>query len=154
MVHEFKTRRRIEFVETDMAGIVHFSNFFRFMEAAEHDFFRSLGIFLHSQDKDHLRGFARVHADCDYLRPLRLYDEFEVHLQITRIGRTSITYRFVFTLTEERGQPCEPVQIATGSLVVACVQRSPDGHGLEKASLDPRITEQLDVAPNESKEDS
>ena len=36
-------KRRVEFAETDMAGQVHFSNFFRYMEAAEHAFFRSLG---------------------------------------------------------------------------------------------------------------
>lgn len=149
MAHEFKTRRRIEFVETDMAGIVHFSNFFRFMEATEHDFFRSLGIFLHEQSAISLRGFARVHAECDYQRPLRLYDEVEIQLKVTRIGKTSITYGFTFVLTEERGQPCEPVRVATGSLVVACVQRAADGSGLEKASLETKITEQLEVAPSE-----
>ena len=40
---EFKVVRRVEFSETDMAGIVHYSNFFRYMETAEHGFFRRLG---------------------------------------------------------------------------------------------------------------
>ncbi len=35
MAYEFKLTRQIDFAETDMAGIMHFSNFFRFMEAAE-----------------------------------------------------------------------------------------------------------------------
>ena len=35
--------RTVEFSETDMAGIVHYSNFFRYMESAEHAFFRALG---------------------------------------------------------------------------------------------------------------
>jgi len=35
MVYEFKLTRPVDFVETDMAGIMHFSNFFRFMEATE-----------------------------------------------------------------------------------------------------------------------
>ena len=43
MAFEFKAIRRVEFSETDMAGIVHYSNFFRYMETAEHGFFRSLG---------------------------------------------------------------------------------------------------------------
>ena len=42
MAHEFKLTRRIEFFETDLAGIVHFSNFYRMMESTEHAFFRSL----------------------------------------------------------------------------------------------------------------
>ncbi len=28
----FVTTRRVEFIDTDMAGIVHFTNFFRYME--------------------------------------------------------------------------------------------------------------------------
>ena len=44
MPYEFKTIRRVEFSETDMAGIMHYSNYFRFMETAEHAFFRSLGL--------------------------------------------------------------------------------------------------------------
>jgi len=36
MPYEFKHTRRVEFAETDMAGIVHFSNFFRMMESTEH----------------------------------------------------------------------------------------------------------------------
>ena len=43
MSYEFQITRRVEFSETDLAGIMHFSNFFRFMESAEHAFFRSLG---------------------------------------------------------------------------------------------------------------
>ena len=35
MTNPFRTTRRVEFADTDMAGIVHFANFFRFMEAAE-----------------------------------------------------------------------------------------------------------------------
>jgi len=47
MSQTFKHRRIIEFRDTDMAGIVHFSNFFSYMEQAEHAFLRSvdLGVF-------------------------------------------------------------------------------------------------------------
>ena len=44
MTTPFVTTRRVEFGDTDMAGIMHFANFFRFMEAAETDFLRSLGL--------------------------------------------------------------------------------------------------------------
>ena len=36
--------RRVEFGDTDLAGIMHFANFFRFMEAAETDFLRQRGL--------------------------------------------------------------------------------------------------------------
>ena len=48
VAYEFKIVREVEFSDTDMAGIMHFSNFFRFMEAAEHAFFRSLGLSIHT----------------------------------------------------------------------------------------------------------
>ena len=57
MAHEFTLTRRVEFSETDMAGIVHFSNFFRFMESAEHAFFRSLG-FSVAGSRDGLEGVS------------------------------------------------------------------------------------------------
>ena len=41
MSDPFRTTRRVEFGDTDMAGMVHFANFFRFMEAAEVEFLRA-----------------------------------------------------------------------------------------------------------------
>ena len=43
MTEPFRTRRRVEFADTDMAGIAHFANFFRWMEAAEVDYLASRG---------------------------------------------------------------------------------------------------------------
>ena len=40
MPPQFTYSRRIQFSDTDMAGIVHFANFYRFMEEAEHEMFR------------------------------------------------------------------------------------------------------------------
>ena len=37
----FRTTRRVEFRDTDAAGIVHFSAFFFYMESVEHEFLRS-----------------------------------------------------------------------------------------------------------------
>ena len=44
MPHTFRTRRFVEFSDTDMAGIAHFSSFFRYMESAEHELVRSVGL--------------------------------------------------------------------------------------------------------------
>src|SRR5689334_6065032 len=40
----FRYTRRVQFSETDMAGIVHFSAYFRFMEEAEHALWRAAGV--------------------------------------------------------------------------------------------------------------
>ena len=40
MKKPFMMQRRVELADTDMAGIVHFSAYFRYAETAEHEFFR------------------------------------------------------------------------------------------------------------------
>src|SRR5262249_28636825 len=46
-ISEFQVRRRVQFYETDVAGIVHFSWFFRYMEEAEHAMWREAGLSIH-----------------------------------------------------------------------------------------------------------
>ena len=93
----FRTTRRIEFADTDMAGIVHFANFFRFMEAAEVEFLRTRGLSV-SQKKDGERvGFPRVSASCDYLRPVTFQDVLDITVTVKKVGRKSVTYAFEFS---------------------------------------------------------
>ena len=92
----FRTSRRVEFADTDMAGIAHFANFFRWMESAEVAFLRSRGVsVVLPWEGEHL-GFPRVAASCDYLRPVRFDDLLEVTVTIQRLGTKSITYAFEF----------------------------------------------------------
>ena len=92
----FRTTRRIEFGDTDMAGIVHFANFFRFMEAAECEFLRSCGLSVMMDFEGQALGFPRVSATCDYLKPARFEDLLDVAVSIERIGAKSVTYGFEF----------------------------------------------------------
>src|SRR3954466_12985623 len=96
MPYEFKLTRRVEFAETDMAGIVYFSNFFRMMEATEHAFFRSLGHTIHGHEGGTTTGWPRVSAKCDYRAPLRFEEEGEIHLLVAEVRSRSIRYQFIF----------------------------------------------------------
>jgi len=103
MPSEFRLRRRVEFAETDLAGIMHFSNYFRYMEAAEHAFFRSLGFSIHSVGADRVIGWPRVRAECEYRRPLRFEDEVEIHLMVREKQSRSLVYEFVFRKVSPHG---------------------------------------------------
>ena len=92
----FTTTRRGEFGDTDMAGIAHFSNFFRWMEAAECDLLRSVGLSVKMSWEGRTIGFPRVAAACDYLKPARFQDLLEVVAAVERIGTKSVTYGFEF----------------------------------------------------------
>ena len=114
MPSEFKLTRRIEFSETDMAGIVHFANFFRMMEATEHEFFRSLGFSIHSHEGDTTVGWPRVSASCEYSRPLRFEDEVEIHLIVAEVRSRSIRYQFIFRKVDDG------TEVARGTVAAVC----------------------------------
>jgi YbgC/YbaW family acyl-CoA thioester hydrolase len=114
----FRTKRRIEFVDTDVAGIVHFSNFFRFMESAEAEFLRSLGLSFKLVWQGQALGFPRVAASCDYLSPARFDDVLDVAVRVEKVGRSSITYAFDFALA---GKP-----VAKGRVTAVCCRVNED----------------------------
>ena len=93
----FRTTRIVEFAETDMAGMVHFAEFFRYMEAAEHAFLRSLGLSVVMEIDGGKYGLPRVSAACDYLRPARFGEELTIEVTVVKLGRSSVHYAFEFT---------------------------------------------------------
>ncbi|HVS36049.1 MAG TPA: thioesterase family protein [Gemmataceae bacterium] len=107
----FRTTRIVEFGDTDMAGIVHFANFFRFMEAAEHAFLRSLGLSVVMEIDGGKYGLPRVSAACDYLHPARFGEELTIDVTVVKLGRSSVNYAFDFS---RDGQP-----IARGRVTAA-----------------------------------
>ena len=143
MACEFTLIRQVEFSDTDMAGIMHFSNFFKFMEAAEHAFFRSLGLSIHTIDPEPL-GWPRVHAGCDFSYPLRFEDSVEIRLLVREKREKSIVYGFVFRKLNE--QP--PREVARGTLAVACVKREPVTGKLRGVAIPRSIAEKIEAAPS------
>ena len=143
MPYEFKVTRRVEFSDTDMEGIMHFSNFFRFIETAEHAFFRSFGhsVVLARSGLDVC--LPRVHAECDYLAPLHFEDEVLIHLLVEKKSERSITYQVRFT----RLNGPEPCEAARARLVVVCAQRR-DGR-LKAVPLPETIARHIQQAPEE-----
>jgi acyl-CoA thioester hydrolase len=116
-VSEYRLPRRVQFYETDAAGIVHFSWFFRYMEEAEHALWREAGLSIHAADSE--IGWPRVAASFDFRRPLRFEEQFDVRLRIAEITRRTIRY----TCLVAQGD----TTIASGDLTVACVRKGPKG---------------------------
>ena len=144
MPYEIKVVRRVEFVETDMVGIVHYSNFFRYMEMAEHEFFRSLGFSIVTRQVDPPVGWPRVHAECDYKHPLQFEDQVEIQMLVSEKKNRSLAY--VFRFRKLNAEP--PIEVARGCLRVVCVTHE---HGKMKASAIPsEIADKIEVAPAEA----
>lgn len=108
----FVTRRRVEFADTDMAGICHFARFHVFLETAEHELLRSLGAPPGVAPSGRLLGWPRVEATCRYHSPAFFGDELEIRLAVARLGTRSVTYEGTF----HRGDTL----IARGRTAVVC----------------------------------
>ena len=135
MASEYRLRRRVQFYETDAAGLVHFSWFFRYMEEAEHALWRDAGLSIHAPDGEF--GFPRVSTSFDFHRALRFEQEFEIHIRVTAITKKSIQYTCLLTDGDAR--------IATGSLTIVCVRRRPN-EPMAAVEIPPEILARLQVA--------
>lgn len=144
MPYEFKMTRLVEFAETDMAGIMHFANYFRYMEAVEHAFFRSLGLSVHESTAEGMIGFARVHASCDYRAPLLYQDEVEVHLLVAKKSSKSITYEAIFRKVNNADG-----DIARGRWTVVCVAKDRGDTQLKSVAFPEEVNSKIEVAPAE-----
>jgi acyl-CoA thioester hydrolase len=127
MPQVFEWQRRVEFCETDAAGIVHFSQLIIYMEQAEHALLRSVGLSVavhataHKDPlrKDYVAGsdlrWPRVNVECQFRSPARFEDVLIDFVTISKLGEKSITYSHRLVLGEE--------VVAEGSMTsVCCIQ--------------------------------
>ena len=134
-ISESTLRRRVYFYECDGAGIVHFSNYFRYMEEAEHGLWRESGLSIARTDLG--VGFPRVAASFEYHRPLRFEDEIDIHVRIVSISNRSMKYACTITRDGEA--------IATGSATIVCVAEQPD-KSIKAVPIPPEIVARFAVS--------
>jgi 4-hydroxybenzoyl-CoA thioesterase/acyl-CoA thioester hydrolase len=116
----FRVTRRVEFSDTDMAGIMHFSRFFAFLEQAEHEFLRSLGLsVIMVHDGRHI-GWPRVAANFEFYKPVKFEELIDIHLMLHRIGTKSLSYTGEFY---RDGQLLARGQLTT----CCCLVHGPEG---------------------------
>jgi YbgC/YbaW family acyl-CoA thioester hydrolase len=140
-MHEFQTRRRIEFSDTDMGGIVHFSRYFIFMETAEDQFLRAHGAAFTFQEDGRRGGWPKVAASCEYLGPARYGDELEIRIQVRKITRSTITYGFEI----RRGADV----LARAQSTSVCVTKDSAG-GMASRPIPADLAARISVAPGSS----
>lgn len=113
---EHRMTRRVQFHETDAAGLVHFSCFFRYMEEAEHALWRAAGLSIHPPGTE--VGFPRRATSFEFYRALRFEDEFEVRIRVAAMDANTMSYRCDVSRGDDR--------IASGELTITCVSKRPN----------------------------
>ena len=139
MTAQFITTRRVEFADTDMAGIIHFANYYRYMEEAEHAYFRSLGLsIMQPQPDGSVIGWPRVSASCSFEAPAHFEDVLDVRLNVIRKGVKSLNYEIEFWRGENR--------LAYGRLkTVCCVCRH--GQPLQSIPIPVEYSQKIQELP-------
>jgi acyl-CoA thioester hydrolase len=135
---------RVQFSDTDMAGIVHFSNFYRYMERAEHAFFRSVGLSIWEDpalfSEDDQVAWPRVHTSCDFHSPLRFQDEFLIELLVEEIRTRAVRYLI-------RCWKLDGTLVAEGRMAAACVRKDPETGRMKSVPIPRRILSKIAAAP-------
>ncbi|MCD8483916.1 MAG: acyl-CoA thioesterase [Verrucomicrobia bacterium] len=129
----------VEFFDTDMAGIVHFSCFFRYMEFAEARLFESLGFPLIQQSSGSFSGFPRVKAECQYSAPLYFGETVQIEIYVDAVGTSSITYSFRFRVTKGEGTGL----IAKGTMTTVFASVKNPGDPLRSVAIPDALRAQL-----------
>jgi len=112
----FKTSFRVTWADTDAAQVVHYSNYFRFFEKAEEEFYRSLGFTFDDSARKGL-WFPRVEAFCQYIKPARFNDLVQVEIRVEELKEKSVKYAFK-VLNEESGN-----LLSSGYVVVVAADK-------------------------------
>ncbi len=112
----FQTSIPVRFGDEDRAGVVYFPRFLHFFHCALEDFFSFAGHPYREVLEIDRVGWPAVHADVDFLRPLRFGDVFEIDVWVQRVGNKSATFGYRGRI---RG---EDHDVAKAAITVACVQ--------------------------------
>lgn len=129
----------VEFFDTDMAGIVHFSCFFRYMEFAEARFFEQLGFPLITLHQGAFAGFPRVKTECQYSAPLHFGETVYIELYLDAVGRSSVTFSFRFRRPDGDGTGL----VAKGSMTTVFASVEHPGAPLQSSPLPEALRAQL-----------
>jgi acyl-CoA thioester hydrolase len=111
--YAFSTRTRVGFSDTDAQGIVYYGRYNPYFDFARVEYLRSLDLLQRAAAGE----FVMRANDVEYFAPARFDDELEIHIRVSRIGRTSMTYEFAAFKVPEG------TLLATAHQTLVCIDR-------------------------------
>lgn len=98
----FVYRSQVRFEDVDYAQVVFYPRFFQYAHNAFEAFFgEALGVSYHRVLRERRLGFPTVHAEADFVRPLRFGDGFEIAMETLELGTSSIRNHYEFRCDAE-----------------------------------------------------
>lgn len=92
--------RQAKYYETDQMGIIHHSNYIRWMEEARIDVLDQLGYpYRRFEEMGYMSPV--LHAECDYKKSVRFGDEVKIIVSLQDFGKVKFTLRYdMYNMTE------------------------------------------------------
>lgn len=87
---EHRFALRVYYEDTDVAGIVYYANYLKYMERARSDMLRAAGIDQRAGIEGGAGAYAVASLDIRYLRPARLEDALLVASRVDRVTAASV----------------------------------------------------------------
>ncbi|RMC32923.1 tol-pal system-associated acyl-CoA thioesterase [Paracoccus alkanivorans] len=104
---------RVYYEDTDLAGIVYYANYLKFIERGRSEWLRALGIDQAAMKADGGHVFAVRRVEADYLRPARFDDLLEITTELA----TASPARVILNQSVRRGEEV----LFTARVTVACL---------------------------------
>jgi acyl-CoA thioester hydrolase len=114
----FTIAEYVRWHDVDPAGIVRYDAFLRFVEMAEGEMFRSVGLTITAVAARYGLWLPRRVLHLEYRSPARLDDQLAASIWVSHVGRTSLTLGFEISDARERS-----AIRATGHMVLVCTER-------------------------------
>jgi len=137
-MYELTVRRKVEFSDTDMAGIVHFSRLIVFMENAEHAFFEALGASVAMEHDGVHIGWPRVAVEAQFKAPARFNEYVDIDVKVLKKGTSSMTYGFEVRVGDRL--------VGTGKMTSVCCEMTDKGP--RPIEIPAFLADQIEEAPD------
>jgi YbgC/YbaW family acyl-CoA thioester hydrolase len=138
-MREIRTRRKVEFADADMGGIVHFARYLVFMETAEHELLERAGFPMGTRIDGKTVLWPRVAAALQYKSPARFGDILDIHVEVMRKGGKSLTFA---CRIEVEGR-----EIATSEWTTVCCEMEP-GKPVRSIPIPEELAARLEEGPD------
>ena len=115
----FTHRLRVYYEDTDMAGIVYYANYLRFIERGRSDWVRDIGMDQNRMKDDFGIVFAVNRIEADYIAPARLDDVLVVETMLSDVKGAR------FTMEQRVRREDQPLFTATVQIVVMTLEGRP-----------------------------
>lgn len=149
---QFDTQLRVRWSECDAQGIVYYGAYMDYLDVAQSEYFRNLGLRTYDPKVRRFFDTVTVKATLEYRTPARIDDLLDIHTRVAHIGVSSLATKYEIYSVDTDALVLEAEVIVVNYNVETDTKRSvPDGlkaviDTFESSGLAPSLRSYPDLA--------